>query len=89
MKSFVPTITKTLIAGAITLGTNGMAHAVVTDGINQALVKGSITFYTNRTDLVEAGVYKRYEKEFKDIYPNVTEVKVIGFADYQAVYAQG
>ncbi|BCK15351.1 MULTISPECIES: ABC transporter substrate-binding protein [Vibrio] len=83
MKSFVPTITKTLIAGAITLGTNGMAHAVVTDGINQALVKGSITFYTNRTDLVEAGVYKRYEKEFKDIYPNVTEVKVIGFADYQ------
>jgi len=53
------------------------------DGFDKDNVKGEITFYTNRTDLVEAGVYKRYESEFKKLYPNVTEIKVIGFADYQ------
>ncbi|MCG3733898.1 carbohydrate ABC transporter substrate-binding protein [Vibrio cincinnatiensis] len=83
MKLLVPTITKTMIAGAIAFGLPGIATAEVTDGVNQELVKGSITFYTNRTDLVEAGVYRRYEQEFKQRYPNVKEVKVVGFADYQ------
>lgn len=46
-------------------------------------VKGEITFYTNRTDLIEAGVYDRYTKEFRKKHPGVTSVKVIGFADYK------
>ncbi len=83
MKLFVPTITKTIIASALAVGLSGAANAEATDGINKDLVKGNITFYTNRTDLVEAGVYDRYEKEFKELYPQVTDVKVVGFADYQ------
>lgn len=46
-------------------------------------MKGTITYYTNRTDLFENGTFDRYEKEFKKLYPNVEKVKVIGFADYQ------
>ena len=87
MKTFVPTLTKTLIAGSILLGLNGMANAGVMDGISPELVKGDITFYTNRTDLVEAGLYDRYEKEFKKLYPNVNDVKVVAFADIKVAYA--
>jgi len=83
MKSFATMITKTMIACAVTFAVSGAANAGVTDGINKDLVKGAITFYTNRTDLVESGVYKRYEKEFKTLYPKVTKVNVVGFADYQ------
>lgn len=83
MKTMVPTITKTLLAGSILFGLNSFANAGVTEGIDADLVKGDITFYTNRTDLVEAGVYDRYEGEFKKLYPNVNDVKVVAFADYQ------
>ncbi|USD67390.1 ABC transporter substrate-binding protein [Vibrio sp. SCSIO 43136] len=83
MKTFVPTLSKALLAGSVLLGLSTMAQAGVTDGINKDLVKGDITFYTNRTDLVEAGVYDRYEQEFKKLYPNVDSVKVVAFADYQ------
>ncbi|ELC3206674.1 carbohydrate ABC transporter substrate-binding protein [Vibrio parahaemolyticus] len=83
MKTFVPAISKTLIAGSILLGIHGVANAAVTDGIKVDQVKGEITFYTNRTDLLEAGVYERYESEFKKLYPNVSKVNVFGFADYQ------
>ncbi|OQQ10669.1 sugar ABC transporter substrate-binding protein [Vibrio splendidus] len=83
MKTFVPTLTKTLIAGSVLLGLSGIANAGLMDGINPDLVKGDITFYTNRTDLVEAGLYDRYEEEFKKFYPNVNDVKVVAFADYQ------
>ncbi|MDG3085331.1 ABC transporter substrate-binding protein [Vibrio hannami] len=83
MKRFVPTLTKTLLASSVLIGATGIAQAGVIDGINKSEVKGSITFYTNRTDLVQAGVYDRYEKEFKELYPNVENVKVVAFADYQ------
>ncbi|WP_262021712.1 ABC transporter substrate-binding protein [Vibrio quintilis] len=83
MKPVVTMITKTIMACAISFAASNVANAEVTDGIDKALVQGSITFYTNRTDLVESGVYKRYENEFKELYPKVTEVKVVGFADYQ------
>jgi ABC-type glycerol-3-phosphate transport system substrate-binding protein len=76
-------LTTTLLASSVLLGLSGVANAGVTDGINTDLVKGSITFYSNRTDLVEAGVFDRYEEEFKELYPNVTDVNVIAFADYQ------
>ncbi|WP_163134577.1 ABC transporter substrate-binding protein [Agarivorans sp. Alg241-V36] len=46
-------------------------------------VKGEITFFTNRTDLIESGVYQQYTEGFKRKYPQVTEVKVVAFADYQ------
>ncbi|WP_447064954.1 ABC transporter substrate-binding protein [Vibrio alginolyticus] len=83
MKTFVPVISKTILAGSILVGLHGVANAAVTDGIKIDQVKGEITFYTNRTDLLEAGVYERYEKEFKKIYPNVSKVNVFAFADYQ------
>lgn len=83
MKRFVPAISKTLIAGSILFGLYGVANAAVTDGIKVDQVKGEITFYTNRTDLLEAGVYDRYEAEFKKLYPNVSKVNVFAFADYQ------
>lgn len=53
-------------------------------GMSQAHaeVAGEITFYTNRTDLVQAGEFKRWVEEFKAKYPKVTDVKVIGMADY-------
>ena len=83
MKAFLPTVSKTLLATSVIMGVAGFAQAGVTDGINQSEVKGTITFYTNRTDLVQQGVYDRYEKEFKELYPNVEEVKVVAFADYK------
>ena len=76
-------ITKTLLASAIGLGLSFGAMAGVQDGINVDEVKGTITFFTNRTDLLEAGVFDRYEQEFKELYPKVDSVKVIAFADYR------
>lgn len=76
-------ITKTLLASAIGLGLSFGAMADVQDGINVDEVKGTITFFTNRTDLLEAGVFDRYEQEFKELYPKVDSVKVIAFADYR------
>ncbi len=73
-----PTVSKSMLAAMVAASSlaTGIAHA-------QAEVKGEITFYTNRTDLVEAGVYERYTEMFREKYPEVTDVKVIGFADYQ------
>lgn len=45
-------------------------------------VAGEITFYTNRTDLVQAGEFKHWVDQFKAKYPKVTDVKVVGMADY-------
>jgi raffinose/stachyose/melibiose transport system substrate-binding protein len=45
-------------------------------------VSGEITFYTNRTDLVQAGEFKNWVNQFKAKYPKVTDVKVVGMADY-------
>jgi raffinose/stachyose/melibiose transport system substrate-binding protein len=45
-------------------------------------VSGEITFYTNRTDLVQAGEFKNWVDQFKAKYPKVTDVKVVGMADY-------
>lgn len=59
------------------------SYATDNQGFVAEDVKGSITVYTHRTDFVESGVFKRYEKEFQKLYPAVTEVKVIAFADYQ------
>ena len=84
MKSFAKSTSSLLVAGAIAatgLGVSTSANAFTT--FNADEVKGSITYYTNRTDLIESGVFKRYEEEFKKLYPKVTEVKVVGFADYQ------
>ncbi|MGN1281338.1 MAG: ABC transporter substrate-binding protein [Succinivibrio sp.] len=84
MRSFAKSASAVIVASAIAAGSLSVStSAVAADGFDEANVKGSITFYTNRTDLIESGAYARYEKEFKAIYPNVTEVKVVGFADYQ------
>lgn len=45
-------------------------------------VAGEITFYTNRTDLVQANEFKHWVDQFKAKYPKVTDVKVVGMADY-------
>ena len=45
-------------------------------------VSGEITFYTNRTDLVQAGEFKNWVDQFKAKYPKVTDDKVVGMADY-------
>lgn len=57
---------------------------IMAGGVGQAYaeVGGEITFYTNRTDLVQAGEFKRWVEGFKAKYPQVTDVKVIGMADY-------
>ena len=82
MKKLAKSASAVLVASALALAA-GSTSAMAAEGFNADNVKGSITFYTNRTDLVESGVYDRYEKEFKKLYPNVTSVKVVGFADYQ------
>ena len=45
-------------------------------------VRGSITFYTQRTDLVDAGEFERWVQLFKAKYPGVEDVKVVGLTDY-------
>ena len=63
--------------------TNNCASALSTDGFNSEEVKGEITFFCHRTDLVDTGVYRRYAEEFKKKFPNVTNIKVEAFSDYQ------
>ena len=82
MKKLAKSASAVLVASALALAA-GSTSAMAAEGFNADNVKGSITFYTNRTDLVESGVYDRYEKEFKKLYPNVKSVKVVAFADYQ------
>ena len=82
MKSFAKSASAVLVAGVLAVGSMS-SQALAADGFNAENVKGTITYYTNRTDLVENGTFKRYEEEFKKLYPNVTEVKVVPFADYQ------
>ncbi len=72
---------KTMLIALMTSSLFVSVDSVAT--INADNVKGSIVFFTNRTDLAEEGLYKRYEAEFKKKYPQVTEVKVIAFADYE------
>ena len=85
MKKLTLSVSAAIVAGALAIGSS---TAMAADGFNADNVKGSITFYTNRTDLVESGVYDRYEKEFKKLYPNVKSVKVVAFADLgmEAIY---
>ncbi|MBQ9273703.1 MAG: carbohydrate ABC transporter substrate-binding protein [Succinivibrio sp.] len=83
MKALKSHLSAAALAVSMLIGGGAAAAADEVPGIKADEVKGSIVFYTNRTDLVENGTYKRYEEEFKKLYPNVTEVKVIGFADYQ------
>lgn len=78
-------VTKAILTASIATSSL-FGNQVLADTGNPALnldVKGEITFYTNRTDLIESGVYDRYTKEFRAKYPAVTSVKVIGFADYK------
>lgn len=84
MKKTIPNLTKMALVSLAVYGSMSMSFAASSDGINADQVKGSITFYTNRTDLLEQGIYDKYTKEFKALYPNVTNVNVVGFADYQA-----
>lgn len=84
MNKAIKTLTCAALAAAVSFAVSSQAYAGdAIEGINASEVKGTITYYTNRTDLVENGTFDRYEKEFKKLYPNVEKVKVIGFADYQ------
>ncbi|MDB1125340.1 ABC transporter substrate-binding protein [Vibrio algarum] len=77
-------VTNSFLISAFACCASFNALAEIKDGIDTDKVKGSITFYTNRTDLLEAGTYDRYEKEFKKLYPNVDSVNVVAFADYRS-----
>lgn len=76
----IKTLITSTIVSSIFWGAQAFAEG---EPLTNLEVKGEITFFTNRTDLVEAGVYDRYTNEFRKMYPGVTSVKVIGFADYQ------
>lgn len=73
------TLAATLIAGSVLT----IQAQAAQPGWNTSDVKGSITFYTNRTDLIDQGHYDRWEEEFKARYPGVTDVDVVGLTDYQ------
>ncbi len=45
-------------------------------------LSGEVTFVTNRTDLIDSGVYDNYEKSFNDKYPNV-DVRFEGLTNYE------
>lgn len=77
-------LTKYLIPSFVACSLLLCNEASASSRIDKDKVSGSITVYTSRTDLVEDGVFARYEKEFKEKYPNVTSVKVVAFADYQS-----
>ena len=53
-----------------------------TPGWSNDQVKGSITFYSQRTDLIDQGAFDRWIKLFKQKYPGVDDVKVEGLTDY-------
>jgi raffinose/stachyose/melibiose transport system substrate-binding protein len=44
---------------------------------------GEITVLTWRTDLVEDGTFDEYVEQFKETYPDVTDVTVEGLTDYE------
>lgn len=54
-------------------------------GTNQGNVsnlKGTVTFVTNRTDLIDNGEYDRYAKNFRKQYPNV-KIAFEGLTNYE------
>ncbi|MBO9610683.1 MAG: carbohydrate ABC transporter substrate-binding protein [Paenibacillaceae bacterium] len=48
----------------------------------KADIKGTITWATHRTDLVDNGTFDAYVAKFKAEYPNVSDVKIEGLKDY-------
>jgi raffinose/stachyose/melibiose transport system substrate-binding protein len=64
-------------------GTSGPRSAVVVPSSSGAArsVSGNITYLSHRTDLDQAGTYKRYIAEFNKIYPNV-HVKIQSDTNY-------
>jgi len=77
--------TKALLSAATITLAMGASHSALAGepGWNNQDVKGSITFFTNRTDLVEQGHYARWVEEFKTKYPAVQGVEVVGLSDYR------
>lgn len=45
-------------------------------------LSGDVTFVTNRTDLIDNGVYDNYEASFREKYPNV-DIKFEGLTNYE------
>lgn len=59
MKKLTLSVSAAIVEVSLAMGSS---TAMAADGFNADNVKGSITFYTNRTDLVESGVYDRTRK---------------------------
>lgn len=45
-------------------------------------VSGKIVNYVHFTNYIDDGSYDRWEAEFKQLYPNVEDIEIIGIADY-------
>jgi raffinose/stachyose/melibiose transport system substrate-binding protein len=73
---------KRLLAAGISLAALSFAVPAMADGIDAAQVKGKITVYTHFTSYITDGLFDRWKKEFKAIYPNVEDVDIQGITDY-------
>jgi ABC-type glycerol-3-phosphate transport system substrate-binding protein len=51
--------------------------------VDPSLVKGTITYFTHWANFVEDGHMKKWGDDFKKIYPNVQDVKIVLLKDYR------
>lgn len=75
---------KCLLAAGVSLAVLSLAVPAFAQqaGIDPAQVKGKITVITHFTSYITDGLFDRWKKEFKALYPNVEDVDVQGITDY-------
>jgi len=75
---------KRLLVAGVSLAAMSLAMPAFAQqaGIDPAQVKGKITVITHFTSYITDGLFDRWKKEFKALYPNVEDVDVQGITDY-------
>jgi raffinose/stachyose/melibiose transport system substrate-binding protein len=74
---------KKILAAGISLAVLSLvAPAAMAAPINAADVKGKITFFTHWSSYLSAGLFDKWEAEFKALYPGIEDVDVQAFQDY-------
>ena len=88
MSKFTSKLCLSALLGAALISSVQASDKPSAQGFNENNVQGEITYYTHKTDFVENGTYDKFVKEFKKLYPKVTDVKVIGFGEYRSLLRQ-
>ena len=80
-------MSRLLAAGASLLAMSLAVPALAQTMPDPANVRGKIVNYVHFTNYIDDGSYDRWEAEFKELYPGVEDIEVLGIADYSGQIA--